>query len=199
VKYHIVIYKKDENGSVLLVACLLLFLLGLIGIFAISSSRTLTTISTNNILYHKKFNVADAGLTGTTILIHNSFYPNNIFDTALYDYNGTTFIYNFNEFRDILNGFNTTSTSSNSTIPPSTTITLKLKNFNAAIEINESSTSTIPGMGSEFASAAQGVGIGSTAAVAKVFDLNATTSKSIITGSAHIKPIIFGKYREINR
>ncbi len=187
---------KTQEGSALIVALMILVLLGLLGVFAINSSLNTEKISTNEKLQHKTFNIADAGLSASCMLIHDSFYHLGFYDTAIASLNSTLCIYNPILFNQLLLGFN--SSGNTTSTPSSVNVIYPLATYcsaNVTISTPPNNTSLIPGTGAEFASGAEGVGVGAIGGIQKLFTLESIAKFN--NGSELSSSQIDGTYREV--
>jgi hypothetical protein len=71
------IFKKNQNGYIIIAALLILALLTIISVSAINMSRTELQISTNELLYEKAFYAAEAGLQHVTELLRIQYITGN--------------------------------------------------------------------------------------------------------------------------
>ncbi len=187
---------KSEEGSTLIVALMILILLSLLGIFAINSSINTEKISASEKLHHETFNIADGGLSASCMLIHDSFYNNGIYNTAITSFNSSLCIYNPVLFSQLLLGFSPTGT--NTTTVASVNVIFPLDTYcaaNVTISTPPNNTSLIPGTGAEFGSGAEGIGVGAIGGVQKLFSLESIAKFN--NGSELSSSQIDGTYREV--
>jgi len=150
---------KDEEGSVMLVAFLILVILTLLGISATSRTQIEIQIAGNEKFHEIAFHHADSGIYSTPKLISACLDNGAEQDAAEITYLGSSGTF----YREIM-GFDTHDSA--------TDIRFTLGGLNVDVDVNRIGQVTLPGQGAEFSSGAEGVGVGSAGGVAILYDMD---------------------------
>jgi hypothetical protein len=167
---------RNEEGSIMVIALLMLVFLTLIGIAATTSTEIETQISGNEKFHKMAFYHTDSGIYATPKLISlcvDNGAPSSISGITYLNANGeadagdsTLDDIFFNEimgFDDLL-GRDSHDTACD--------MRFSLDNHNVDIDINRTGQQSVAGGGTEFGSGSEGVGTGSTGGVALLFAMN---------------------------
>lgn len=158
---------KDEEGSVLVIALLILVFLTIIGISATTTTNIELQIAGNEKFHKIAFYHADSGIYATPKLISACIDANDEINTG----SGT-----------IAPGI-TYSTGSSSTLfyrqvmdydtyDGDKDIEFTLGGFDVSVDVRHDRAETLAGGGAEFASGSEGIGVGSAGGVAIFYDMN---------------------------
>jgi len=150
---------SSEDGSLLVVALLILAILTLIGTMAATGSKTEVQIAGNHKLYNIAFQLADSGVYATPKLITASFETGIEQSGPGIAYLGAAGTF----YREIM-GYDAHDTDRD--------IRFIIAGDSVDVDVNRIGQETLPGSGAEFASGAEGSGVGSSGGVAILFDMD---------------------------
>ena len=150
---------RDEEGSVILVALLVLMILTLIGISATNTSQVEIQIAGNQKFHDIAFYHADSGIYSTPKLI-SACLDNGAEPIVA----GITYLGSSGTFYREVMGYDAHDSDRD--------IRLPLGGFNVDVDVNRMGQETLPGAGAEFASGAEGVGAGSAGGVALLYGMD---------------------------
>lgn len=181
--------KSDESGSVIVAALMVLVILTILGIWAMNTTTVEYQIATNDQSHKIAFTNADGGVYATPKLISkaiNESSPQDDTVTGLFGFtllNGTDHATVY----DQILGYTTWDGGT-------TDIGLTNTVYNDATEVDIQRTGAFnaAGGGVEFASGAEGVGVGSTGGVNIVYDLD-----SIGSGPRQSASNVLAEYRKV--
>ncbi|MBW2108169.1 MAG: hypothetical protein JRI36_05815 [Deltaproteobacteria bacterium] len=151
---------RNENGSVLIVALLVLVILTIIGIGANDTTTTDIRIAANEKFHKVAFYNADAGVYATPKLISSAL------DQGA-NPSGTGFTYldsSADAFYRELMGYDAYDTDRD--------VSFTLDGHNVELDVERDRTETLAGGGAEFAAGAEGIGSGSAGGFAIYYDLD---------------------------
>lgn len=173
---------RDEKGSVLIVALLILVLLTIIGISATTNTEIDTRIAGNAKFHKMAFFNADSGIFPTAKLIsqivNDQSVPSGLSNiTYLQDTDGTKFL------NQIL-GYDTYTNSPD--------IKINLGSFDTEVDVDRTGSKNIVGGGTEFAAGAEGIGSGSGGGVAIYYTIDSKGS-----GPSNSSSEISSDYRKV--
>jgi PilX N-terminal len=154
---------KNEEGSMLIVALMLLMVLTLIGISVTNTSRVEIQVAGNDRFHRVAFQLADSGIYATPKVISACMDQASEADLA-----GVTYLGTSGSFYRELMGF----------IPNDTDRDLRfvMSGYNVDIDVARLGQENIAGRGAEFASGSEGVGAGSLGGVGVVYEIDSMTS-----------------------
>ena len=172
---------KNQEGSALIIALLVLVLLTIMGMAATRTSENEIRKARNQLFLRVAFNHADSGVYATPKLISdcvdNDVEP-GLSGTGV-SYLGTSGTF----YREVM-GFDGWDTDKD--------VRFTLGGFNVDVDVNRTSTGYLAGGGVEFASGAEGVGAGSAGGVAIFYDMD-----SVGDGPSTSESNIGGVYRKV--
>jgi len=150
---------KDETGSVMVIALLMLALLTIIGISSSTTSQIEIQIAGNDRFHKIAFYNADSGVYTAPKLISSCIDDGSAqgINTGGYTPDDGTF------YREVM-GYDTYDAA--------TDIQFLLGGFAVDVDVDRTGQKTMPGGSAEFASAAEGVGVGSAGAVGIFYNLD---------------------------
>jgi hypothetical protein len=170
---------NNEEGSVLVVALLLLVLLTIMGISATTTSNIEIQIAGNERFHKIALYHADSGVYTTPKLI-SACIDNNAEQTVAsgsYTPSDGTF------YREVM-GFDTHD--------PATDVQFILAGFRVDVDVNRTGQESLAGGSAEFASGAEGIGAGSAGGVAILYEMN-----SLGTGPGASRSTVRAVYRKV--
>lgn len=171
---------KNQDGSVLVIALLMLVFLTLIGIASSTNTQIEIQIAGNERSYNVAFNVADSGVYMTPKIIRrtveNGVRPTLAAITYLPSDDGTF-------FREVM-GYNPREKDPD--------VQFALSGYTVGVDVGRDRQINIGGGGVEFASGAEGVGVGSAGGVAVIYEMNSTGA-----GPNNAQSNILAEYRLI--
>ena len=147
---------KNEEGSVVIVALLILVFLTLIGISATTTTQIELQIAGNEKSHKIAFYNADSGVYATPKLI-SACVDNSAEQNLPGILNPTAF------YRQVM-GYDAYDSAND--------IQFTLGGFNVDVDVNRKGAETLAGGGAEFGSGAEGIGVGSAGSTAIVYDMN---------------------------
>jgi len=181
------LYKKDEQGSVLIVALLILVLLTVIGISATTTTDIETQIAGNQKFHKIAFYNADSGIFPTakvvSTIMDNQTEP-DLGDISYIDNNGDTLDAGDGTLLREIMGYDAYEGKPDIKFP--------LDSFEVNVDINRTGVRNIAGGGVEFAAGAEGIGTGSSGGVAVYYNLDSTGE-----GPAKSQSNIAADYRKV--
>jgi len=170
---------RDEEGSILVIGLVMLAFLTILGIAATRTSQIEIQVAGND-EYHKiAFYSSDSGIYTTPKLISAAIDDGTEQNVASGSYtpNDGSF------YREVL-GFDVWDTA--------TDIQFIMGAFDANVDVNRTGQKSLPGGGTEFASGAEGIGVGSAGGVAIFYDVD-----SFGTGPHSARSRITAVYRKV--
>jgi hypothetical protein len=170
---------NHEEGSIMVVGLLILVILTLIGISATNTSKTEIQIAGNQKFYKIAFHHADSGVYTTPKLISTAF-DDGIEQSAA----GITYLGSAGTFYREIMGYDAYDSDKD--------IRITLAGRNVDVDVNRIGQESLPGSGAEFASGAEGVGVGSTGGVAIFYGMD-----SLGEGPASSQSNVAAVYRKI--
>jgi hypothetical protein len=170
---------ENEEGSALVVALLFLVLLTIMGISASTTSEIELNIAANQKTHKIAFHNADSGIYTSPKLISLGVDGGTEPAVAGITYLGTAGTF----YREIM-GFNPNDAARD--------FRFTLGGFNVDVDVNRTRVQHLAGGGVEFASGAEGIGVGSAGGVAIFYDLD-----SLGDGPALSVSNIGGTYRKV--
>ncbi len=170
----------NEEGSVIIVALLVLTIVTIIGISATSTSVLEQQIATNDKLHKITFCTAESGAYAISKLISSCMNENeepsgtttltSTSDYNAYDSNKLVFT-NVSDFWDLIMGY------SASTLDNTKDATMNLDSGTVLIDVVRfSGSSAVAGGGAEFATGSEGAGVGSSGGVSMYFGVDSQGS-----------------------
>jgi len=169
----------DEEGSVIVVALFILVILILIGISATKTTEIEIQIAGNQKFHDIAFYHADSGVYSTPKLISACLDNGAEQDAAEITYLGSSGTF----YREIM-GFDLYDSDWD--------IRFSLGGLNGDVDIDRFAQETLPGGGAEFASGAEGIGVGSAGGVAILYDID-----SFGSGPANSTSNVGAVYRKV--
>ena len=150
---------KNEEGSVLVVALLMLALLTIIGISATTTTKIEIQVAGNEESHRIAFYCSDSGVYATPKLISASLNDSaeQAVTSGSYTPDDGTF------YREII-GFDAWDAA--------TDIRLIMGEFHTDVDVDRTGQQGLPGGGVEFASGAEGIGVGSAGGVAIFYEID---------------------------
>lgn len=150
---------KDEEGSLMVVALLILVILTLIGMTATTTTQMEVRIAGNQQSHRIAFNHADSGIYTTPKLISSAFDLGIEPSSSEITYLGSSGTF----YREVM-GYDLHDSDRD--------IRFSLSQMEVEVDVNRLGQEILPGGGAEFASGAEGVGVGSAGGVAIVFNID---------------------------
>ena len=150
---------KNEEGSTIIIAIFILVLLTLIGITATNTTEIEERISGNQLFHKEAFYNAESGVYTTPKLISECL-DNGAEQTVP----GISYLGSPNSFYNELLGFDAWDAA--------TDIRFTLGGFNVDTDVNRTGTQYLAGGGVEFASGAEGIGVGSAGGVGILYTID---------------------------
>lgn len=150
---------KDEEGSLMVVALLVLVILTLIGMTAAGTTQKEIRIAGNQKDHRIAFHHADSGIYTTPKLISSAF------DNGL-EPGGSNITYLGSPgtfYREVM-GYDLHDSPRD--------VRFNLSQMDVDVDVNRLGQEILPGGGAEFASGAEGIGVGSAGGVAIVFNID---------------------------
>ncbi len=185
------LFDKKEEGTVLIMALLLLAVMGIIGVTASMTSRTEITISYNTRVSRQAFYASDSGIEISPKIV-----------SRIIDEGGEPVIPNVtihNGLRDEIMGYFYEDDEDDQVLPilsnPDITQTLNLASLSTVsvdVDRDPEGAKFMPGGGVQFASGTEGIGTGSLGGVIIHYDLDALGTSQ---GSA--RSHIDARYRKV--
>jgi hypothetical protein len=169
----------NEEGSALIVALLFLVLLTIIGISASTTSQIEVNIAANQKTHEMAFNHSDSGIYATPKLISTCIESGAEQAAAGFTYLGAGGTF----YREIM-GYDPWDAARDTR--------LTLSGFDVDVDVNRTGVQHLAGGGVEFASGAEGIGVGSAGGVAIFYDMD-----SLGNGPASSVSDIGGVYRKV--
>lgn len=168
--------KSDERGSVLIIALLILVLLTVIGISATTTTNIETQIAGNDKFHKIAFNNADSGIFPTAKLISNIMDDQVEPDEA--ELIPIVYLHNSDEgtgpdgtlFRELM-GYDPTEDPDDFIPDIKFPLEVDSKSYDVQVDINRTGIVNVAGGATEFASGAEGIGIGA-GGVAVIYNLD---------------------------
>jgi hypothetical protein len=149
----------DENGSIMVVVLLILMILTLVGITAATTSKVEVQVAGNQKFYQIAFHHADSGIYTTPKLISAAFDTGTELSAS-----GISYLGSMGDFYREIMGYDP--------YDPERDVRITLAGFDVDMDVNRLGTETLAGSGAEFASGAEGIGVGSTGGVAVIYGLD---------------------------
>jgi hypothetical protein len=171
--------RKTEEGSVLVIALLMLALLTVIGIAATTTSRIELQISGNNRFHKQALYHADSGVYTTPKLVSACIddAAEQAVSSGGYTPNDGTF------YREVM-GYDPHDAASD--------VQYVISGFNVDVDVNRLGQVSIPGGSTEFGSGAEGVGSGSISGIGVLYGID-----SVGHGPAFARSNVTGEYRKV--
>ncbi len=170
---------RNEKGSVLVISLILIALLTLIGVMGITTTQTETQITGNDMFRKIAFYDADAGVYATPKLISACIGNGAEQSEANITYLGSAGTF----YREIM-GFDSHDSAND--------IRFILAGNKVDVDVNRTHQESLAGGGVEFASGAEGMGVGSTGGVAIFYEMD-----SFGDGPANSASNIGATYRKV--
>jgi hypothetical protein len=170
---------RDEQGSILVIGLVMLAFLTILGIAATRTAEIEIKIAGNDEFHKIAFYSADSGVYTTPKLISAAIDNAAVQAVASGSYtpNDGTF------YREVL-GFDAWDSAAD--------VQYLMGDFLANVDVNRTGTKNLPGGGTEFASGAEGIGVGSAGGVAIFYDVD-----SFGTGPNSARSRITAVYRKV--
>lgn len=150
---------KNEEGSILVIGLIMLAFLTIIGIAATRTSQIEIQVAGND-EYHKiAFYSSDSGIYTTPKLISAAIDSGAVQNVASGSYTPSDGSF----YREVL-GFDAWDSA--------TDIQFIMGGYHADVDVNRTGQKSLPGGGAEFASGAEGIGVGSAGGVAIFYDVD---------------------------
>jgi hypothetical protein len=150
---------RNEKGSAMVVVLLILVILTLLGITTATTSKIEVQVAGNQKFHKIAFHNADSGIYTTPKLISAAF------DTGTEPTgSGITYLGNTDEFYREIMGYDAYDADRD--------VRITLAGYDVDVDVNRLGTETLAGSGAEFASGAEGIGVGSSGGVAVVYGLD---------------------------
>jgi Tfp pilus assembly protein PilX len=169
----------NEHGSIMVVALLILALLSIIGISATTTTEIETLISRNEKFHKIAFYNADSGIYPATKLISTCIDIESEPSVSAISYLGASGTF----YREIMGYDSWDSDRDIQFVPSSHTV---------QVDVNRTGAQNLAGGGVEFASGAEGVGVGATGGVAVFYDIDSRGD-----GPANSDSNIIAEYRKV--
>jgi Tfp pilus assembly protein PilX len=170
---------RDEQGSILVIGLIMLAFLTIIGIAATRTTEIEIKVAGND-EYHKiAFYSADSGIYTTPKLISAAIDNAAVQAVASGSYTPDSGTF----YREVL-GFDAWDSA--------TDVQYVMGDYQATVDVNRTHTQNLPGGGAEFASGAEGIGVGSAGGVAIFYDID-----SFGTGPDSAQSRITAVYRKV--
>ena len=150
---------RNEKGSMMVVVLLILVILTLVGITAATTSKVEVQVAGNQKFHKIAFHHADSGIYTTPKLISAAFDTGTELSVSGISYLGSTGDF----YREIM-GYDSHDSERD--------VRITLAGYDVDMDVNRLGTETLAGSGAEFASGAEGIGVGSTGGVAVVYGLD---------------------------
>ena len=166
---------KNEEGSALVLALLILVLLTLLGIAVTRQSAVELQIAGNYKVHKTAFHHADSGTYATPKLIADCIQADQ-------DVGGINYLGGADTFYREIMGFDPYDAARD--------VRYTMSGFDIDVDVNRVGARNIAGGGVEFASGAEGIGVGSSGGVAILYDVD-----SLGNGPANSRSIIVSAYR----
>jgi len=166
---------KNEEGSALVLALLILVLLTLLGIAVTRQSAVELQIAGNYKVHKTAFHHADSGTYATPKLIADCIEADQ-------DVGGINYLGGADTFYREIMGFDPYDAARD--------VRYTMSGFDIDVDVNRVGARNIAGGGVEFASGAEGIGVGSSGGVAILYDVD-----SLGNGPANSRSIIVSAYR----
>jgi hypothetical protein len=149
---------RNEKGSAIVVVLLILVILTLLGITTATTSKIEIQVAGNQKFHKIAFHHADSGVYTTPKLISAAF------DTGTAPTgSGITYLGSTDFYREIM-GYEPYDADRD--------VRITIAGYDVDVDVNRLGTETLAGSGAEFASGAEGIGVGSTGGVAVVYGLD---------------------------
>ena len=171
--------RSGENGSVLVVALMILVLLTVMGISATKTSEIEIQIAGNEQFHKVAFYNADSGIYTTPKVISQCLDSGTDSTITNITYLGTSGTF----FREIM-GYNGYDADRD--------LRFSLGGFDIDVDVDRAGVQNIAGGGVEFASGAEGVGVGSAGGVAILYDMD-----SLGNGPSAAQSNVTAVYRKV--
>lgn len=185
------LFDQKEEGTVLIMALLLLAVMGIIGVTASMTSRTEITISYNTRVSRQAFYASDSGIEISPKIVSRI-----IEEGAVPEIPNVTI---HNGLRDEIMGYFYEDDDDDRVVPilsnPDITQTLNIASLSTVsvdVDRDPEGAKFMPGGGVQFASGAEGIGTGSLGGVLILYDLN-----SLGTSQGSARSHIDARYRKV--
>lgn len=150
---------SDENGSMMVVALLVLVILTLVGITAATTAKVEVQIAGNQKFHKIAFHHADSGIYTVPKLITAAFDMGTEQSAS-----GITYLGSTGTFYNEIMGYDSYDADRD--------LRITIAGYDVDLDVNRLGTETLAGTGAEFASGAEGIGVGSTGGVAVIYGLD---------------------------
>jgi hypothetical protein len=150
---------KEQNGSALIVAMLILVVLTILGLSATQTTQMEISIAGNQKLYKTAFHLADSGIYAVPKLINECYENDGDQSFTSVTYLGATGTF----YRELM-GFDVHDDPRD--------VRFSIDALNVDVDVNRTGAQNLPGGGVEFASGYEGIGFGSSGGVAVSYDLD---------------------------
>ncbi|MBW2621477.1 MAG: pilus assembly PilX N-terminal domain-containing protein [Deltaproteobacteria bacterium] len=169
IKQSMRLFDRKEEGTVLIMALLLMAVMSIIGFTASMTSRTEITISYNTRVSRQAFYAGDSGIEISPKIVSRI-----IEEGAVPNISNVTI---HNGLRDEIMGYFVEDDEDDQVLPtlsnPDVSQTLNVSSFSVDIDRDPEGAQFMPGGGVQFASGAEGIGTGSLGGVLIYYDMNA--------------------------
>ena len=172
-------YKFGQEGSALVIALLIMVMLTIMGLAVTSTTETDVQISKNDQFHKRAFYNADSGIYATPKVITEC-----LMEGTEVTISGVTYLGSGGTFFEEIMGFDPHDADKD--------LRFVLSGFNVDVDVNRTDQYNLVGGGVEFASGAEGIGVGSTGGVAVIYEMDSTG-----TGPQGSKAAIVAHYRKI--
>ena len=170
---------RSEDGSILVIGLIMLAFLTILGIAATRTTEIEIQIAGNDEFHKIAFYSADSGIYTTPKLISAAIDNAAVQAVASGSYTPDDGTF----YREVL-GFDAWDSA--------TDVQFIMGDYQANVDVNRTGTKSLPGGGTEFASGAEGIGVGSAGGVAIFYDVDAFG-----TGPSSAQSRITAVYRKV--
>jgi len=171
--------KNNQEGSALVIALMVMVLLTLLGLGITRTTDTDVDVSKNDTFHRAAFYHADSGVFTVPKVISQL-----IDDGAETSISGITYLGSTGTFYREIMGYDAHDTDKD--------IRFRLGGYNVDVDVNRTGRKNLAGGGVEFASGAEGVGVGSAGGVAVYYDLD-----SLGAGPSGSQSEVLAQYRKV--
>jgi len=171
--------KKQEEGSALVIALMIMVLLTLLGLGVTRTTDTDVDVSRNDMFHRIAFYHADSGVFTIPKVISQCIQHGSEVTISGITYLGTAGTF----FREIM-GYDTHDTDKD--------VRFTIGGYNVDVDVNRTGQKNLAGGGVEFASGAEGIGVGSAGGVGVFYKLN-----SLGTGPSGSQSEVVARYRKV--
>ena len=173
---------QQEEGSILIVALLIMVLLTMMGMWASATTESEIRMARNETFYKRAFFNADSGVYTTPKLISTAF-DNGSGDPDLTG-TGMTYLGAGNTFTREILGYDPYDTDND--------VAFTLMNHIVEVDVNRVGLENLVGASAEFAAGAEGIGSGSSGGVGVLYQMDSRGS-----GPANAATTVSAVYRKV--